>query len=215
MGLYYKRLLPMALILNLPAELLNIISTSYNTEEQYYSKYVCNMRLVCRQFYKAINLMTIKIHRFNQVLFSIKNKRCLATEFALCKNNRDYCEYYRNIIKYCVNNNCKRDSAFTEGSLYIKGLIINQRQNYMLGMTYFYYPQELMEEHDYINDPYGTNFEYPHRLRQCLNGPYIKQVMPYCTSCMHKFCYIEKRSDRLATPFGDDYSIQGLEIPNH
>lgn len=206
----------MALILNLPEELLNIISTcNYNINLGAQENSACNMRLVCWQFYKAIDFMTIKIHRFNQVLFSIKNKRTLANEYILCKTPRDYCEYYRNIIKYCVNSNCKRDSGFTEGSFYIKGLIINQRQNYMRGVTYFYYPQELIEDHDYINDPYGTNFEYPHRFKQCLNGPCIKQVIPYCTSCMHKFCYIEKRSDGLATPFGDDYGIQGLEIPNH
>ena len=76
--------------------------------------------------------------------------------------------------------------------------------NYCLGMMYFYYPPqyELEPPHDEENDPYGINYEYVIRQRQCAKAQYHKQYIHYCEDCMIEFDILYKRADGLETPFG-------------
>ena len=71
-----------------------------------------------------------------------------------------------------------------------------------LGLTTFYYPHELMEGHDYIEDPYGPNYEAMYRIRQCENGPQVRRNIPYCIPCMIKYVNFGEREDGLEVPFG-------------
>lgn len=207
---YQPTLLSMMCLL--PDEIINIIVNYYNIKQRinvlvddYVSNIsdisnISNLRFVCSKFKKAFNFMIQKILRLDYMMYLLKKHRSFSSELSLCTNSIDYYNYYNNITKYCVNNDCCYQNAKIIG---YKGLIVLKRKNYMAGILRFYYPKELELPHDDDNDPYGTNFEYMFRRRQCLDGPKIKRLIPYCLDCMHKFGYIERRSDGQLTPYGD------------
>ena len=69
-----------------------------------------------------------------------------------------------------------------------------------VGLTTFYWPKELTEPHDSLNDPYGPNFECTIRMGQCERGPSVTRVVPYCMYCMNKYMNFGTREDGLEVP---------------
>ena len=141
--------------------------------------YRCILRLVCKDFYNNINFISIKIDKFNKVISNITNDFTINSDYGMSKRTSDY---FKNIndLRFCVNHDC---------SCY--------NRKYMMKIVYFYYPKNLIE------DEYDANYIHYLRLTQCMSAPYIKRFIPYCKECMHKFCYIEKRSDGENMPYGN------------
>lgn len=209
----------MSMLCSLPGEIFDIIINYYNikhkqpTSELFHHNKIISLRLVCKQFKNTFNFMIQKIMRLDRTIYLFNKKLSFSTMLSLCTNSTyhyGHYNYYKNIIKYCVNNNCCYKNAKISNH---KGFVVLKRKNHMAGMLHFYYPKDLELPHDDENDPYGTNHEYRFRLGQCLDGPRIKRFIPYCFACMHKFCYIERRSDGQLTPYGDSDCCSLFELP--
>ena len=70
-----------------------------------------------------------------------------------------------------------------------------------MGMTKFYYPEELCEPHDEDEDPYGPNFEYRYRFMACKESICVDRYIPYCMVCMTSNVNVGTRSDGLEVPY--------------
>ena len=70
-----------------------------------------------------------------------------------------------------------------------------------MGLTTFYYPEDLLEPHDYEGDPYGPNYEFPHRVRICRGSPSVTRHIPYCEHCMVEYVNFGSREDELEVPY--------------
>lgn len=96
----------------------------------------------------------------------------------------------------CINGSC--------GS---RCQVVGRVEDVVMGCTMFYYPEELLEAHDYEGDPYGPNFEYRHRMRACQNavenGRFVKRYIPYCENCMLKCVNFGSRDDGLQVPYNN------------
>ena len=69
-----------------------------------------------------------------------------------------------------------------------------------LGVSYFYYPENLTPKY-YGTDIYETSYNLYIRMNECQDATYIKRHIPYCYDCMKKYVMFEERKDKLEIPY--------------
>lgn len=145
-----------------------------------------SVRQICVGFWKACPFMSFKILSMTDKIDTV------------CHLNTES----------CINANCYWRCIQTVAV----GRYLDECKRFCLrlGTTTFYYPEELMEPHDYEGDPYGPNFEYPHRLRACRDSKCVKRYIPYCQRCTIDFVNFGMRDDDLEIPFDTVNGINNL-----
>ena len=134
---------------------------------------------------QLINNIKTKICIIDRLLTDINYKYKLNEHF----NNNVYgtLYIYTNLC-LCSNHECINKNSRIPFSRMI------------LGRTCFYYPKNLIKNHDFINNPNEPNIEKIKRYRQCKSGPYICRMIPYCYDCTSKYVNYGKIDD-------DEYSV--------
>mgnify|MGYP001164296425 CR=1 FL=1 len=152
--------------------------------------HLCNARsliqlkIVCQEYSKAITTFMIQ-----RKLFA--NKYHYLLRLNNLKDNSNIS------LHKCVNHACvNRVETRVQNKTTIALMTC-------MGLFYFYYPDELQEPHDVINDPYGLILYNPIRISQCRKAPHHKQFIHYCEDCMVDNLVLYERKDKLETPYGN------------
>jgi len=108
-------------------------------------------------------------------------------------------------FKYKLNDHFNNSVLYTKNNLCINSECINTKNKLpfnksLLGRTCFYYPKNLIKNHDFINNLNQPNIEKIIRYRQCKSGPYVCRMIPYCYNCTSKYVNYGKIND-------DEYSV--------
>ena len=127
------------------------------------------------QLHKAIHFMEVKLLCMSHKIFhrSQRPHICINVDCDIWQQMRCGCRYG------CTK--CTKTTA--------------------MGLTTFYYPEDLLEPHDYEGDPYGPNYEFPHRVRICRESPSVRRYIPYCQDCMIQYVNFGSREDELEVPY--------------
>jgi len=156
---------------SLPLELYQIIVSNL---EGFFDN--LSARLVNTTFHKTVGFMKLR-------------KRLISDAFTRNQVRQSY-QLGKHRCK-CINAECEfLWSAPTQ--LYTPNAI---------GLTTFYYPEDLLEPHDYDGDPYGPNYEFPIRARICRESPSVIRHIPYCEQCMIEYVNFGSREDELEVPY--------------
>lgn len=171
----------------LPVEIIEIISSKFITIADKISARQVNIIL-----WTVIHFMDIKIS---------------------CMNDKIKTNYHQNVDPiYLINYWEKKKLKLIDLGACINSDCIYYRQwdGERMGMTEFYYPVEIIQSHDHDGDPYGPNYEYPHRERACQESKCTHRYIPYCQKCMVEFVNFGYRDDGLEVPYENINGLNNL-----
>jgi hypothetical protein len=153
-------------------------------------------------FQGASNMVKLKIAYLNGKIILLNPTKGISLQLSSRLTINDYTPK-----KNCINANCGWWNPTNAG------LSQNRKatfKNKLLGPTTFYWPIDLCDQHDYDNDPYGINFEYSIRQKQCHNARCFTRYIPYCEMCMRMYVNIGERNDHNEVPFISSEGINNL-----
>lgn len=144
---------------------------------------------------QLINNIKTKISIIDKLLTDINFKYKLNEHF----NDNVYGTLYTYTNLYlCSNNECINKNS-KNSKIPFSRMIFSRM---MLGRTCFYYPKNLIKNHDYVKYPNLPNIEKIKRYRQCKNGKCVYRMIPYCYDCTIKYVNYGKIDDnKYSVPF--------------
>ena len=90
---------------SLPLEILEIIIDKLSNDTKF------TIRLVSKELYQLINLMEIKISKFNTQLLFLKDRISEYDMQSVCKTKQDW-DIYFSAIEYCANQDCPNKESY-------------------------------------------------------------------------------------------------------